>query len=80
MSFDLSFSKEEVETLSYSLAQAEMMWRKRSHNPSIDNESQYADTPEEFEAECRAEMKKYRTLQKNIEMQFPGNFWGYEAE
>ena len=52
--------------LSYACAQAEMMWRKRSHNPDIDSHGSHADTPEEFEAECRAEMKKYRVLQRRV--------------
>ena len=52
--------------LYYSCAQAEMMWRHRSHTPSIDSNSEYADTPEEFEVECRLEMKKYRILQRQI--------------
>ena len=51
--------------LYYSCAQAEMMWRKRSHNPAIDHEGSY-DTPEEFEVKCRTEMKKYRLLQKQL--------------
>ena len=66
MMFDLSLTREEVETLYYSLAHAEMMWRKRSHNPAIDSNGSYADTPEEFEVTCRAEMKKYRELQKKL--------------
>ena len=76
----LELNRDDAESLYYACAQAEIMWRKRSQNPSIDSLANYADTPEEFEAECRTEMKKYRTLQNNIEMQFPGNFWGYEAE
>ena len=52
--------------LSYACAHAEMMWRKRSHNPDIDNYGSYADTPEEFEAECRAEMKALRVLQRKV--------------
>ena len=58
MSFDLSFSKEEVETLYYSLAQAEMMWRNRSKNPDIDSNSEYAESPEDYATECRSEIKR----------------------
>ena len=75
MSYDLSFSREEVETLYYSLAQAEMMWRRRSHNPAIDSESECAESPEEFEVTCRAEMKRYRMMQKQLEARLPVGFW-----
>ena len=78
--FDMNFTREEVETLYYSLAQAEMMWRRRSHDPAIDNESQCADSPEEFEVTCRAEMKRYRMMQKKLESQLPVGFWDYETE
>ena len=80
MSFDLSFSKEEVETLYYSLAQAEMMWRRRSHNPAIDSESKYAESPEEFEVTCRSEMKRYRMMQKKLDEMLPVGFWDYETD
>ena len=80
MSYDLSFSREEVETLYYSLAQAEMMWRRRSNNPDIDSESTYAESPEEFEVTCRAEMKRYRMMQKQLEARLPVGFWDYEFE
>ena len=78
--FDLNFTREEVRTLYYSLAQAEMMWRKRSHNPAIDSESKYAESPEEFEVTCRAEMKKYRVMQKQLEEKLPVGFWDGEEE
>ena len=78
--FDMNFTKEEVETLYYSLAQAEMMWRRRSHNPAIDSESECAESPEEFEVTCRAEMKRYRMMQKQLEAQLPVGFWDYDTE
>jgi hypothetical protein len=62
----ITMTRREWIDLYYSCAQAEMMWRHRSHTPSIDSNSQYSDTPEEFEVECRAEMKKYRVLQREI--------------
>jgi len=62
----VTMTRREWVDLYYSCAQAEMMWRHRSHTPSIDSQSDYADTPEEFEVECRSEMKKYRVLQKGI--------------
>ena len=67
-------------TLYYSLAHAEMMWRQRSHDPTIHSHGSYADTPEEFEAECRAEMKRYRIMQKELELQFPPGFWDAELD
>ena len=78
--FDMNFTREEVETLYYSLAQAEMMWRRRSHNPAIDNESECAESPEEFEVTCRAEMKRYRVMQKELAEMLPVGFWDYETE
>ena len=80
MMFDLSLTREEVETLYYSLAHAEMMWRKRSHNPEIDNYGSYSDTPEEFEAECREEMARFRVMQKQLEAMLPVSFWDDEEE
>ena len=74
------FDKEAVMTLYYSLAHAEMMWRQRSHNHTIDNLGSYADTPKEFEAECRAEMKRYRNMQKALELQLPPGFWDFELD
>jgi hypothetical protein len=62
----VTLTGQEWEDLSYACAHAEMMWRKRSHNPEIDSRGSYADTPEEFETECRAEMKKYRVLQRKL--------------
>jgi len=62
----VTLTRKEWIALSYACAHAEMMWRKRSHNPEIDSHGSYADTPEEFEATCRAEMKKYRELQKKL--------------
>ena len=62
----VTLTHKEWEDLCYACAQAEMMWRKRSHNPDIDSHGSYADTPEEFEVTCRAEMKKYRELQKKL--------------
>ena len=73
--FDMNFTREEVETLYYSLAQAEMMWRRRSNNPDIDSESTYAESPEEFEVTCRAEMRKYRVMQKQLSSMLPAEFW-----
>ena len=80
MMYDLSFTRDEVETLYYSLAQAEMMWRRRSNNPDIDNESEYADSPEEFEVTCRKEMARYRVMQKQLAAMLPVGFWDYEFE
>ena len=62
----VTLTHKEWEDLCYACAQAEMMWRKRSHNPDIDSHGSYSDTPEEFEVTCRAEMKKYRELQKKL--------------
>ena len=62
----ITMTRRELIDLYYACAQAEMMWRKRSHNPSIDSEGSYADTPEEFETTCRDEMKKYRLLQRQL--------------
>ena len=74
MMFDLSLTREEVETLYYSLAHAEMMWRKRSHNPSIDAHGSYEE-PEEFELTCRKEMARYRVMQKALDAMLPDDFW-----
>jgi hypothetical protein len=63
----VTLTRQEWEDLSYACAHAEMMWRKRSHNPSIDSHGSYAYSPEEFEATCRAEMKKYRVLQRKVD-------------
>ncbi len=63
----VTLTHKEWEDLSYACAHAEMMWRKRSHDPEIDSRGSYADTPEEFEVECRAEMKKYRVLQRKVQ-------------
>ena len=75
-----TFNEEDTRTLYYALAHAEMMWRKRSHTPNIDNYGSYADTPEEFEAECRAEMRKLRVMQKELELQLPSGFWDSDLE
>lgn len=61
----VTMTRREWIDLYYSCAQAEMMWRQRSHNPSIDSHGSYED-PAEFETTCRAEMKKYRLLQREI--------------
>jgi hypothetical protein len=79
MMFDLSLTREEVETLYYSLAHAEMMWRKRSHNPEIDAHGSYEE-PEEFERTCRMEMARYRVMQKQLEAMLPVSFWDDEEE
>ena len=79
MMYDLSLTREEVETMYYSLAQAEMMWRKRSHNPSIDSHGSY-ENPEEFEVTCRMEMARYRVMQKSLESMLPSDFWDYDTE
>ncbi len=76
---EFNFSREEAEALYYACAHAEMMWRKRSHNPSIDSYGDY-ESPEEFEATCRAEMKKCRVVQKALEAQFPERFWDRDAD
>ena len=70
----IELTTEEMVTLYYSLAQAEMMWRHRSHNPAIDSEGEYADTPEDFEVECRAEMKRYRVMQKKLATMMPADW------
>ena len=59
-----TFTRRQWIEMSYACAQAEMMWRTRSHNPELGHN--YHDTPEEYETECRSEMKKYRGLQKAI--------------
>lgn len=76
---DFSFSREEAEALYYACAHAEMMWRKRSHNPDIDSYGSY-ENPEEFEATCREEMRKCRVTQKALEAQLPASFWDCETE
>ena len=78
MIFDLD--TDQAKALYYACAQAEMMWRRRSHNPSIDSEGSYADSPQEFETTCRAEMLKYRNAQKTLEAQLPSGFWNYETD
>lgn len=72
---NFNFSPEEAQALYYACAHAEMMWRKRSHNPEIDSYRSYADTPEEFEVTCREEMRKCRVVQKALEAQLPVDFW-----
>ncbi len=62
----VTLTRKEWIALSYACAHAEMMWRKRSHNPEIDSHGSYADTPEEFEVTCRAEMKALRVLQRKV--------------
>ena len=52
------FSNEELETLYYACAQAEMMWRHRSNS----NDEKYT------EDECRDEMKRYRQMHRNLEV------------
>ena len=59
-----TFTRRQWIEMSYACAQAEMMWRTRSHFPALGHN--YHDTPEEYETECRAEMKKYRVLQKAL--------------
>ena len=61
----VTLTRKEWDELCYACAHAEMMWRKRSHNPAIDSHGSYED-PDEFEITCRAEMKKYRELQKKL--------------
>ena len=78
MTFDLD--TDQAKALYYACAQAEMMWRRRSHDPSIDSEGSYADSPEEFEVTCRAEMLKYRNAQKSLAAQLPSDFWDYDTE
>ena len=73
MIFD--FDEDQAKALYYACAHAEMMWRKRSHNPEIDSHGSYVDTPEEFEATCREEMRKCRVTQKALESQLPVGFW-----
>jgi hypothetical protein len=80
VSMQFEFNKEEAQALYYACAHAEMMWRKRSHNPEIDSYGSYADTSEEFEATCREEMKNLRVIQKALEAQFPVNFWISDEE
>ena len=52
------FSNEELETLYYACAQAEMMWRHRSNS----NDEKYT------EDECRDEMKRYRQMHRQLEV------------
>ena len=61
----VTLTREDWIGLYYACAHAEMMWRKRSHNPDIDRYGSYED-PEDFEATCRSEMKKCRALQQQI--------------
>tara|TARA_R110002012_G_scaffold304646_1_gene508248 strand:- start:31 stop:300 length:270 start_codon:yes stop_codon:yes gene_type:complete len=79
MSYDLSLSREQVEALYYACAHAEMMWRKRSHNPDIDRYGSYEE-PEVFEATCREEMRKCRVTQKALEAQLPVDFWETDVD
>ena len=60
----VTFTRRQWIEMSYACAQAEMMWRTRSHYKVKYNN--YYTTPEDFEVECRAEMKKYRVLQKAL--------------
>ena len=74
----INVSPEDLDTLYYALAQAEMMWRQRSHNPDIDNVGSGAD-PEVFEAECRDEMKRYRQCQKRFAALMPKEWYNCEG-
>ncbi len=76
---EFSFSREEAEALYYACAHAEMMWRKRSHVPTIDSYGSY-ESPEVFEATCREEMRKCRVTQKALEAQFPTGFWERDVD
>ena len=60
----VTMTRREWIDLYYSCAQAEMMWRTRSNNAV--SYLTYDITPEDHEVECRAEMKKYRILQKQL--------------
>ncbi len=77
VSMEFQFSNEEAVALYYACAHAEMMWRKRSHDPGIDRYGDY-ESPEEFEATCREEMRKCRVTQKALESQLPDGFWETE--
>ena len=55
------FSPEELETLYYACAQAEMMFRHRANN-SVCNRGNYT------EAECREQMKRYREMHRQLEV------------
>ena len=60
----ITMTRRDLVDLYYACAQAEMMWRTRSHNAVSYLTSD--TTPEDYEVECRAEMKKYRVLQKKL--------------
>ena len=60
------FNKEELETLYYACAQAEMMWRHRSNNP--EQFPNWVKGEWDFEATCREQMKRYREMQKQVEV------------
>ena len=79
MSYDFSLSGEQVEALYYACAHAEMVWRKRSHDPGIDRYGDY-ESPEEFEATCREEMRKCRVTQKALASQLPDGFWERDVD
>ena len=59
-----TFTRRQWIEMYYACPQGEMMWRTRSHNPEKYNI--HGEDPEEYETECRAEMKKYRVLQNAI--------------
>ena len=59
-----TFTRRQWIEMYYACPQGEMMWRARSHNPEKYNI--HGDDAEEYETECRAEMKKYRVLQNAI--------------
>ena len=60
----ITMTRRELVDLYYACAQAEMMWRTRSNNAV--SYLTYDITPEDHEVECRAEMKKYRVLQRQF--------------
>ena len=72
--YTIKVNADVLDTLYYACAQAEMMWRHRSHNPEIDNVGRGED-PEEFEAHCRAEMKRARVAQTMLAEQMPNEWY-----
>ena len=63
--YTLTLTQEQMDTINDACAQAEQMWRYRSHHPELFTHAD-ADTPLYEERVCRDEMKRYRTLSKSL--------------
>ena len=72
--YTITVSADVLDTLYYACAQSEMMWRHRSHDPAIDNVGRGEDA-DEFEAQCRNEMKRARVAQKVLAEQMPEEWY-----